>query len=149
MTAPSDDDGRRYPGRPFVAASLACVRRGRILIARRVAQPSAGLWSLPGGLIEIGETAKQAAERELFEETGVRCEAMALVDSVDVVRRDAEGRVERHVVILAFAGRWIDGDGVIGPEAAAIAWTTPEEVARLETTPGLPDIAARALARLA
>lgn len=145
----SDDEGRFRPARPLLAASLACFRDGEVLIARRGKPPAIGLWSLPGGMVELGETAAEAAVREVHEETGVRAEAVALADVVEVILRSPEGVVERHVTILAYAGRWLAGDGAPGPEATEIAWTRPDRLDALETTPGLAAVVARAAALLA
>lgn len=142
----SDDEGRLRPARPLLAASLACFRDGEVLIARRGKPPAVGLWSLPGGMVELGETAAEAAVRELHEETGVRAMAVALADVVEVILRSPGGVVERHVTILAYAGRWLAGDGAAGPEATEIAWARPNSLDAFETTPGLAAVVARAAA---
>lgn len=142
------DEGRLRPARPLLAASLACFRDGEVLIARRGKPPALGLWSLPGGMVELGETAAEAAVRELLEETGVRAEALALADVVEVILRAPDGVVERHVTILAYAGRWLAGDGAAGPEAVEIAWARPDRLGALDATPGLAAVVARAAALL-
>ena len=68
-----DTDSRTYPSRPILAASIAVFRAGRVLIATRTKPPGAGVWSLPGGLVEAGETIEEAVRREIWEEAGVRC----------------------------------------------------------------------------
>lgn len=142
-----DDTLRTRPSRPFVAASLICVRDGRALLARRGAAPMRGVWSAPGGMIELGETAAEAALRELTEETGVSAHIAGLIDVVDVILKADDGAVERHVTILAFAGRWRAGDGVPGPEALEVGWFAPDALAALETTPGLGPLVAAAVER--
>ncbi|MBB3972567.1 NUDIX hydrolase [Hansschlegelia beijingensis] len=137
-------DDRLRPARPLLAASLACFRDGAVLLARRGRAPSQGLWSLPGGLVELGETAREAAARELLEETGVRAEVVGLADLVEVVRRDETGAVERHMAVLAYAGRWVSGEPVAGEEATEVAWLAPEQVAGLEATAGLAEVVRRA-----
>nr|WP_210341524.1 NUDIX hydrolase [Methylopila capsulata] len=136
------------PPRPLLAASLACFRDGKVLIARRGKPPALGLWSLPGGMVKLGENAADAAVRELHEETGVRATAVALADVVEVILRAPDGVVERHVTILAYAGRWLAGEGATGPEATEIAWARPDRLGALETTPGLAAVVARAAALL-
>ncbi|HEY0290822.1 MAG TPA: NUDIX hydrolase [Hansschlegelia sp.] len=142
MTQQPDD--RLRPARPLLAASVACFRDGAVLLARRGRAPSKGLWSLPGGLVEIGETAADAAARELFEETGAQAEIFDLVDVVEFIRRDADGAVERHVAILVHVGRWTEGEPRPGPEAEEVAWVAPADVAVLDATDGLAEIVARA-----
>lgn len=136
---------RSYPARPILAASTAVVREGRVLVAARANAPGAGLYSLPGGLVELGETLAQAAARELDEEVGVSAEPVGLCGHRDIIARDAEGRVERHFVVVVHAARWVAGEGRPSPEASDIRWVTPEELARLPTTEGLGEIVARAL----
>ena len=119
-------DVQRVGGVPFgpmLAASLACFRDdGAVLLARRGRAPFSGVWSLPGGLVELGESAADAAARELLEETGVAAEVIGLADLVEVIARDPGGAVERHLAILAFAGRWRSGDPRPGEEAPEVAW---------------------------
>lgn len=130
--------------RPVLAASVACFRDGRALIARRGRAPNRGLWSLPGGRIEFGETAEAAAIRELLEETGVSAEIVGLAELVEAIEPDGAGGARRHAVILAYAGRWTGGEPMASDEADAFAWVSAEELAAYETTPGLARVLARA-----
>ena len=79
---------RLYPARPILAASVAVFRDGRVLIARRARSPLRGLYSLPGGAVEVGETLRQAALRELAEEVGVAADILAFVDHVEPIAFD-------------------------------------------------------------
>ncbi|HRJ70377.1 MAG TPA: NUDIX domain-containing protein, partial [Beijerinckiaceae bacterium] len=79
---------RLYPERPFLAASVAVFREGRVLIAERASGAGIGSWSLPGGMVETGERLGEAALRELFEETGVRAELAGFVDTVEIIGHD-------------------------------------------------------------
>ncbi|MGA0530511.1 NUDIX hydrolase [Hansschlegelia sp. KR7-227] len=135
---------RPCTARPTLAASLACFRDGQVLIARRGRPPSRGLWSLPGGRVELGERAAEAAMRELQEETGVRAQVIGLADVVEVILPEAEGAVARHVAILAYAGHWISGEATPGEEATEVAWVRPEALSDYETTPGLALVIERA-----
>jgi 8-oxo-dGTP diphosphatase len=137
---------RLYPERPILAASVAVFREGRVLLAARTAPPYDQVFSLPGGLVEPGESLQEAALRELGEETGVTADIIGFAGHVEIIERDADQRIRRHFVVAAFAGRWLGGEGEIGEEAAAILWTRPDETAGLTMTPGLPDILARARA---
>jgi len=136
---------RAYPARPLLAASVAVIRDGRILLASRAKPPSEGLFSFPGGLVEPGETLEQAALRELAEEVGVAASIIGFNDHVEVIDRDGEGRVARHFVIASFAARWLSGEGTPGAEAKEVIWAKPGEIESLRTTPGLARIAVRAL----
>lgn len=137
--------------RPVLAASAAVFRGPLVLLARRggaPGTPGAGLWSLPGGRVETGETLAQAARREVMEEVGVEAEPVAPVATREIIRHDAEGALIAHFVVVAHAARWRAGEPRTGPEAVEIGWFRPVEVAHLgETTDGLAE-AVMAAARL-
>jgi len=131
-------DDRRYPPRPILAASLAVFRDGKVLIASRTAPPAQALFSLPGGVVEIGETLQEAALREVMEEVGVAAEIVGFVDHAEVIQRESDGRIKRHFVITCFAGRWISGEGHTSAEAGAVLWVDPDAMGSIPTTKGLP-----------
>ena len=141
-------DARAYPQRPFLAVSAAIVRDGKILVVRRARAPAHGLFTLPGGVVEVGETLMEAVAREVLEETGMTVEPVALAGFREAVARDAQGRVERHFVILCFAARWRAGEPVLNEELDEARWIDPAELAGLETTAGLAEIVATAFDRL-
>ena len=137
---------RHYPDRPFLASSVAVFRKGKVLLAARGRPPMDALWSLPGGLVEPGETLADAALRELHEEVGVEARLIGLLAPVEIIERDTQGRVRLHFVIVPHAARWVSGEPRTGPEAREIRWVTEAESANLATTPGLPAILAQAFA---
>jgi 8-oxo-dGTP diphosphatase len=141
-------DDRSYPDRPYLAVSAAIVRAGKILVVRRARPPAHGLFTLPGGVVEVGETLAEAVMREVREETGLTIEPVALAGFRETVVRDARDRVERHFVILCFAARWQAGEPVLNEELSEAFWLAPAELADLKTTPGLADIVAAAFERL-
>ncbi len=141
-------DTRSYPQRPFLAASAAIVRDGRILVVRRARPPAHGLFTLPGGVVETGETLAEAVAREVREETGMAIEPVALAGFRETIVRDADDCVERHFVILCFAARWQAGEPVLNEELSEARWLDPSELAGLPTTPGLAEIVAAAVDRL-
>src|SRR6202007_3048561 len=96
-------EARTYPTRPYLAVSAAISRNGRVVILRRGRPPSHGLYTLPGGGVELGETLEQAVIREVREETALDIEPVELVGFRQAIARDAAGRVERQFVILSFA----------------------------------------------
>ncbi len=136
-------DERLHPARPILAASVAVFREGRVLIARRARAPAAGLYALPGGVVEVGETLRQAALRELAEEVGLAAEIVAFVDHVEPIHFDG-AKVREHYVIASFVARWRGGEARAGAEVDAFAWIEPDEIARWPTTPGLPEIIEKA-----
>jgi 8-oxo-dGTP diphosphatase len=132
------------PERPLLAASVAVFRGDRVLLAVRGKAPMDGLYSLPGGAVEPGETLAEAALRELREEVGVEAKIVGFVAHREVIERDAGGRVRLHIVIAAHAARWVSGEPQRGPEARDVRWVTEAELDSLPTTPGLAAIVARA-----
>jgi 8-oxo-dGTP diphosphatase len=137
-------NARLYPDRPFLAASVAVVRAGKVLLATRTAPPNAQVFSLPGGIVELGETLEAAALRELAEETGVIAEIVGFNGFREVLDRDEAGRLRRHFVIASFAARWLAGEGETSAEAAAIVWADLAEAAGLQLTNGLLPLLERA-----
>jgi 8-oxo-dGTP diphosphatase len=137
-------DARSYPERPFLAVSAAIVRSGQVLVVRRARAPADGLFSLPGGVVEIGETLMQAVAREVREETGLTIEPVGLAGFRETITRDRDDRVERHFVILPFAARWLAGEPCLNEELSEARWLAPPALAGLPTTPGLAEIVAAA-----
>ena len=140
---------RTYPDRPFLAVSAAIVRNGRVLIVRRADPPAHGLYTLPGGVVESGETLVEAVQREAAEETGLLIEPIALAGHREVIVHDGDGRAQRHFVILAFAARWISGEPKLNSELHDATWLLPSELAGLKTTEGLSEIVEAAFVRMA
>ncbi|WP_371418410.1 NUDIX hydrolase [Methylocapsa sp. S129] len=122
---------------------MAVFRDGKALVARRARAPLLGLYSLPGGVVEIGETLHEAALRELDEEVGVTAEIVAFNDHVESIVRDDQG-VRAHYVIASFVARWTGGEARTSEEADSVLWIDPLAAGDLPTTPGLEAILARA-----
>jgi 8-oxo-dGTP diphosphatase len=141
-------DGRTYPTRPVLAVSAAIIRGDRVLIVKRARRPAEGVHTLPGGVVEAGESLSEAVIREIREETALTIEPVALAGTREVIARDDAGKVERHFVILAFAARWIAGEPVLNEELAEAHWRRPDEIAGLKTTEGLAEIVAAAFEKL-
>src|SRR5882672_3500331 len=151
MNDPRNDprsDPRAYPTRPFLAVSAAIVRDGHVLVVRRARPPANGLFSLPGGVVEAGETLHEAVKREVMEETAIAIEPVALAGFRETIARDGEDRIARHFVILPFAARWIAGEPRLNDELSEARWVRPAELAALPTTPGLATIVAAAFEQL-
>ena len=112
----------------MVGVGAVIVRGDRALIVRRGHEPRKGEWSLPGGLLDLGESLADAARREVREETGLEVELGPIIETFDRVHRDAEGRIRYHFVIVDFVC-WSDrGDAVAGSDAEAVAWVTEGEI---------------------
>jgi len=131
------DSASTIPQLPVLAASAAVFREdGRVLLARRGLPPSVGVWTLPGGRVEPGETLALAAAREVMEEVGVTCTILGVAGAVDIIKRDEDGAIAHHFVVISHAARWDFGEPTPGPEAAEVGWFEPDELPN-EITPGL------------
>lgn len=124
------------------------MRDGEFLAVRRARPPMQGLFTLPGGAVETGESLAEAVKREVREETGLTIEPVALAGTREVIGRDDAGRVQRHFVILAFAARWVAGEPRLNEELAEARWIRPAGLRDLSTTEGLAEIVAAAFERL-
>lgn len=138
-------DERRYPQRPFLAVSAAIIREGKVLAVRRARKPAIKLYTMPGGVVEIGETLFDAVRREVREETALDIEPIALAGHREAIMRDTKGEVERHFIILCFAARLLGGELALNDELDDARWLTPAELMGIETTDGLPEIVAAAV----
>ena len=121
-------ENREYPARPIVGIGVVVLKPGAVLLVRRGKPPNMGAWSLPGGAQEVGETAEDAARRELLEETGVTIGPLTLAANVDTIRRDADGRVQFHYTIIDFAAAWLDGEPVAGTDVSEAIWAGLDEL---------------------
>lgn len=131
--------------RPTLAASAAIFREdGRVLLASRTKAPSDGLFSLPGGRVEPGESLREAAIRETMEEVGVEIEIIGFADHAEIIEHDENGAPLVHYVVCCFAARWLSGEPQTGPEAGEIVWADDALIATLKTTKRLPEIVRQA-----
>ena len=119
---------REYPDRPVVGVGAVVVHEGRVLLVRRGAAPSRGLWAVPGGALELGETLQQGAEREILEETGVAIRAREPICAFDFFERDGDGRIRFHFVIVDVAADYIRGDVKGADDALEARWLSPEDL---------------------
>ena len=144
----SGPDPRLYPAFPMLAVSIAVFRGPRVLLATRTKPPFEGAFSLPGGVVETGESLREAALRELREEVDVEAEIVGFNRHVESVSTDADGRVRTHFVIASFVARWRAGEGTPGSEAGVVRWVLPAWIADLPHTPQVPELVAAGLAML-
>ena len=138
---------REYPDYPRVGVGAIVLHEGRVLLVRRGRAPGLDLWSVPGGLVELGETTMEAACREVAEETGLKVRIAGVVGLLDRVTRDAEGRVRYHWVLVDYLAVPESTETLrAGSDAAEVRWVTIDEVERLPITEGLSDMIRRAVA---
>ena len=125
---------REYPDSPRVGVGAVVLREGRVLLVRRGMAPANGLWAIPGGALELGETLQEGAEREILEETGILIRAGDPVFTCDTLVRDDEGRVRFHYVIIDMAADYVSGEVRGGDDALEARWVAPEELDELPAT---------------
>jgi ADP-ribose pyrophosphatase YjhB (NUDIX family) len=134
--------------RPELAVSAAIFRDGKVLLARRAREPAFGLFTLPGGRVEFGETLEQAVLREVREETALTIALAGTAGYHEAIARGGEGGNQHHYVIVAFAARWLAGEPMLDAEHDTCCWVSPDKVSELPTTPGLAQIVKAAHARV-
>ena len=126
------ESSREYPQRPIPGVGVVVLRevtgRSEVLLIRRTSEPMAGGWSLPGGAIELGETIRDACVRETLEETGMNVEPVAEIETVDIIERDFEGRVQYHYVVVDVLCRVVGGELVAGTDASEVVWADVKQV---------------------
>ncbi len=129
--APERDD-RRYPERPIVGVGVVLWRDHQVLLIKRGKPPRQGMWSLPGGVQQLGETVFEAARREVREETGLEIEVIDIVAVVDSIQRDDDGRVRYHYTLVDVLAEWRAGEARAQDDAADATWARADELASFE-----------------
>jgi 8-oxo-dGTP diphosphatase len=114
--------------RPVVGVGAVIFRGDRVLMIQRGNEPGKGNWAIPGGHLEWGERAEDAAVREVLEETGVTCRIRGFVAHVDGTGPVVDGEISYHYVLLDFWGEWESGDVVAADDALQACWLTPDEI---------------------
>lgn len=136
---------REYPERPLVGVGAVIVEGARVVLVRRATEPMAGEWSIPGGLLELGETLRAGAEREALEETGLRVEAGEVLGVLDRILPDAAGKPRYHYVLIDFLCRRVAGELRAGGDAAEARWVNEAELAGLGVAEPAVKVIRRAL----
>jgi mutator protein MutT len=126
---------REYPAHPVVGVGGVVVRDGRALLIKRGHEPRKGEWSLPGGLVELGESLADALRRELREEAGLEITIGPHIETFDRIHRDADGRVRFHFVIVDYLCAAAEGEPVAGTDADAVAWASADELDSYQVNP--------------
>ena len=118
---------REYPEAPIPTVGAVIFDGERVLLVLRGKEPNKGRWTIPGGAIELGETARQAVEREVREECGIRVQAGDVVEVLDIIQRDEAGALRFHYVLIDLACRYAGGEIVPGDDVSDVRWVRPDE----------------------
>ena len=123
-----------YPKLPLVAVGAVVFNKDKVLLVLRAKPPAENHWTIPGGCVELGETLQEAAEREIWEETGLTIEAGEPVYTFDLIERDANGAILFHYVIVDLAADYVSGELRPGDDATDVCWASFKDVKRLKVS---------------
>jgi len=127
-------ENREYPERPVVGVGGVVISDGRALLIRRGGPPLEGQWSIPGGMLEVGETLLEGVRRELLEETGIEVRVLDLIEVFERINRDGAGKTKYHFVVLDYLCEAVRGEARAGSDVTNVAWASPSELAKYSLT---------------
>ncbi len=138
---------REYPEAPIVGVGAVILKDGQVLVVQRGRPPAVGMWSIPGGVVELGERLEDALRREIAEECGLTVELEDTLEVLDRITPGPDGRPRYHYVIVDYVARWTGGEARAGSDIQAVRWVAPEALDGLEMTRGTVEVVRRMLAR--
>jgi ADP-ribose pyrophosphatase YjhB (NUDIX family) len=138
-------ESREYPVRPICGVGAFVCKGDAILLIRRGKPPRFDEWSIPGGAVELGETWREAARREVREECGIEITVGDVLDAIDIIERDPDGRVRYDYAIVDFMATYLGGDLQANSDAADVRWVTRDELEQYPMNPQTREMLLRAL----
>jgi len=139
---------REFPATPLVGVGAIIIEGDRVVLVKRAHPPIQGQWSIPGGVLEVGEMVREAAIREAREETGLIVEPSELLGVYDRILRNVEERVQYHYVLIDFLCRAVGGSLLAASDAAEVQWFRREELPALDLAEDTQDVIQKGFARL-
>jgi 8-oxo-dGTP diphosphatase len=127
---------RRYPQRPILGVGAIILHRDRVLLVERGKPPLKGYWSLPGGVLEVGERLEEGIHREVMEETGLEIQTLGVVEIFERIMRDAAGRAEYHYVLIDYLCRATGGTLCAATDCASAQWVPRRRLGEYRITEG-------------
>jgi len=140
---------REFPEAPLVGVGAIIIEDSRVVLVKRAHPPLEGKWSIPGGVLEVGELVREAAVREAHEETGLIVAPGDLLGVFDRILRSADGRVQYHYVLIDFLCRPVGGELKAAGDAAEVRWFTPEELPPLKLAEDTEDVIRKGFEKVA
>jgi len=137
---------RDYPEQPIIGVGAVIVDAGRVLLVRRATEPLRGEWSVPGGVLELGETLHAGVRREALEETGVQVAPGEVLDVFDSIFTDALGRTEYHYVLIDYLCRRISGEAVAGSDVSDVRWVAAAALPAMALRESIEQVVRKGLA---
>lgn len=137
---------REYPDRPIVGVGAVIVDQGRVLLVKRGSPPLLGEWSLPGGVVELGETLRAAAEREALEETGLIVKAGEVLEVLDRIVPGKDGAPQYHYVLIDFLCTVHGGELHAGSDAGDVCWVKENELGKFKLEKPAMEVVRKAFA---
>jgi len=141
-------ESRQYPSRPFLGVGALIFDGGRLLLVERGHEPLKGYWSLPGGILETGETLEQGVRREVREETGLDVETLSIFEIFERIMPDPAGKTEYHYVLIDYLCRPMGGSLAAASDVSRVVWVTQPELAQYRLTDGTLAVVERAFAKI-
>lgn len=139
-------DPREYPSHPICGVGAIVRKKNSVLLVRRGKAPRNGEWSIPGGAVELGESARQAAEREIREECAIGIAIFGIAEVVDIIERDADAKVRYHYMIVDFAAEYVSGDLLAQSDVSEARWVERGELDAYPMNPQTRAVIEKALA---
>jgi len=137
---------RDYPERPIIGVGAVIVAGDRALLVRRATEPLKGEWSVPGGVLELGEKLRDGAAREALEETGLQVEVGEVLDVFDSIFTDADGRTQYHYVLIDFLCRPLACEATAGSDVSEVKWVTESDLASTKLRDSIAQVVRKGLA---
>ena len=122
---------RDYPERPILGVGAVIIRGDRVLLVRRATEPLKGEWSVPGGVLELGEKLREAVRREVLEETGLQVEPGEVLDVFDSIFRDQQGRTQYHYVVIDYLCHSMSEEAKAASDVSEVRWVRADELAAM------------------
>ncbi len=130
----NETDIRIYPQHPRLGVGVVIFKDELVLLIKRGKEPNKGIWTVPGGLVQIGESVEQAAHREILEECNITINLAGLIDYFEFVEKDDEQKIKYHYVVLDFAAEYVSGNLLALTDAEDAKWVNPDQLENWEIT---------------